>query len=45
MIGAATTMMPNIDLSQHKRANTMMGSYGDSKTPGPRSGFGSPFKR
>ena len=33
MIGAATTIMPNIDLSQHKRANTIMGNYGDtSKT-------------
>jgi len=35
MIGAATTMMPNIDLSQHKRANTMMGNYGDSSSKTP----------
>jgi hypothetical protein len=44
MIGAAATIMPNVDLSQHRRANTMMGNYGDSKTPGG-TGFSSPFRK
>ena len=44
MIGAATTMLPNIDLSQHKRANTMMGSYDAPGLKTPMS-YGTPMKR
>ena len=37
-------MLPNIDLSQHKRANTMMGNYDAPGTRTPMS-YGTPMKR